>query len=247
MSIELKDVHKSLGGRPVLKGVDLVAPSDSITFIIGPSGAGKSVTARHAAGLLRPDSGRVLVFGERVDTMAEPALAQLRRQCAFVLQGAALLDGLDLLENVALGARAAGAARRQALSAATDLLARVGLTDVGRHMPSEVGPGVLMRTAIARALALTPKMIIYDEPTSGLDPAAARRLDALILAMRREGLGALIISHDLTSIMTIADTIHLLHDGRIYLSGPPRTFRESTDPVVRQFMDGKPEGPLPDW
>ena len=90
-------------------------------------------------------------------------------------------------------------------------------------------------------------MIIYDEPTSGLDPGAARLLDDLIVQMRADGIGALVISHDLVSIMTIADRIHLLHEGRIYLSGSPRTFRESADPVVRQFIDGKPDGPLPVW
>jgi phospholipid/cholesterol/gamma-HCH transport system ATP-binding protein len=231
----------------VLAGVSFSAPSDCITFIIGPSGAGKSVTARHAAGLLRPDSGEVFVFGQRVDTMTEEALARLRRQCAFVLQGAALLDGLDLMENVALGARAGGHPRRAALTAALELLAHVGLADAAQRMPSEVGPGVLMRGAVARALALGPRMIIYDEPTSGLDPAAARQMDALIVRMRGEGIGALVISHDLTSIMTIADTIHLLHDGRVYLSGSPSAFRESGDPVVRQFIDGRPDGPLPEW
>lgn len=247
MSIEFRDLHKSLGGRPILKGVTLEAPSREITFIIGPSGAGKSVTARHAAGLLRPDTGEIRVFGERVDHLSEQELVRVRRDCAFVLQGAALLDGRDLQENVALGGRARGLSRREAMDLALQLLARVGLSDVARRAPSGVGPGILMRAAVARALALNPKMIIYDEPTSGLDPAAARQLDDLILQMRADGIGALVISHDLVSIMTIADRIHLLHEGRIYLSGPPATFRESPDPVVRQFIDGKADGPLPVW
>jgi phospholipid/cholesterol/gamma-HCH transport system ATP-binding protein len=247
MSIEFRDLHKSLGGRPILRGVSLHARSNEITFIIGPSGAGKSVTARHAAGLLRPDSGEVVVFGERVHELAETELVALRRRCAFVLQGAALLDGLDLEENVALGARAAGAPRKAALVRARELLAHVGLAGSAGRLPSEVGPGILMRAAVARALALEPQMIIYDEPTSGLDPAAARQIDGLVVRMKREGIGALVISHDLTSIMTIADHIHLLHEGRIYLGGPPSVFQQSADPVVRQFIDGRPEGPLPDW
>jgi phospholipid/cholesterol/gamma-HCH transport system ATP-binding protein len=171
----------------------------------------------------------------------------VRKTSAFVLQGAALLDGFDLRENVALGGRARGLGRKDAFLLADRLLAEVGLTELARRPPSECGPGVLMRAAVARALALEPRMIIYDEPTSGLDPAAARQLDGLMLAMKARGIGALVISHDLVSIMTIADQIHLLHDGRIYLAGPPATFRDSPDPIVRQFIDGLADGPLPEW
>jgi phospholipid/cholesterol/gamma-HCH transport system ATP-binding protein len=245
--IELVDLHKRLGGRDVLRGVTLTAPADRVTYVIGPSGAGKSVAARHAAGLMRPDRGEVRVFGERVDTMGERDLAALRRKCAFVLQGAALLDGLDLLENVALGGRGRGLSRPEALALAGTMLAEVGLSDRARAMPSACGPGVLMRAAVARALCLAPSMIIYDEPTSGLDPAAARQLDQLVLTMRARGIGALVISHDLPSIMGVADTVHLLHEGTIRLAGPPRAFVESADPVVRQFIDGKADGPLPQW
>lgn len=245
--IELRGVRKSFGNRPILMGVDLVAPSDDITYLIGPSGAGKSVAARHAAGILRPDDGEILVFGERVDLLPEIELARIRRTCAFVLQGAALLDGLDLRENVALGGRAKELPRRDSLRLADELLERVGLSHLALRHPSEVGPGILMRAAVARALALSPRMIIYDEPTSGLDPGAARQLDALILDMKKDGIGALVISHDLPSILNVPDSVHLLHDGRIHLSGPPSVFRESNDPVVRQFIDGKAEGPLPDW
>jgi len=247
LSIELRAVHKALGGRPVLRGVDLVAPAGEITFVVGPSGAGKSVAARHAAGLLRPDSGEVLVFGEPVDALPERELARVRRDCAFVMQGAALPDGLDLRENVALGARARGLPRREALARADALLERLGLAEAARRMPSETGPGVRMRAAVARALALSPRMIVYDEPTSGLDPAAARALDALVLELRREGIGALVISHDPVSIRTVPDTVHLLHEGRIHLSGTPAALQASADPVVRQFLGGLADGPLPEW
>lgn len=247
MGIRFVDLHKSLGGRSILRGVSLEAPEKEISFIIGPSGAGKSVTARHAAGLLEPDSGEVRVFGQRMEDLSGDALSAMRRRCAFVLQGAALLDGLDLRENVALGGRAKGLARSKALVLADELLDRVGLADSRKLAPSECGPGILMRAAVARALALSPEMIIYDEPTSGLDPGAARQLDALIVSMKAQGIGALVISHDLPSIHGIADRIHLLYDGRIHLSGSPETFRESRDPVVRQFMDGVADGPLPDW
>ena len=231
----------------MLRGVDLVAPAGAITFLIGPSGAGKSVAARHAAGLMRPDSGEVRVFGQRLDALDEAALARTRRQAAFVLQGAALLDGLDLTENVALCGRARGLSRQEALALARRLLEEVGLGEAGALETSACGPGVLLRAAVARALALEPRMIIYDEPTSGLDPAAARQLDRLIVQMKARGLGALVISHDLASITAIADRIHLLHEGRIYLSGSSAELRDSRDPVVRQFIDGLADGPLPEW
>lgn len=247
MSIEFRELQKTLGNRPILRGVNLVAPTRDVTFIIGPSGAGKSVTARHAAGLLRPDAGEVWVLGERIDGLPERELERVRRRCAFVLQGAALLDGFDLQENVALGARARGVSRRQAMQLASGLLERVGLANARRLLPNEVGPGILMRAAVARALALEPQMIIYDEPTSGLDPGAARQLDALIVDMKAQGIGALVISHDLPAITGIADRIHLLHEGRIWLAGSPKEFLESADPVVRQFIDGLADGPLPEW
>jgi phospholipid/cholesterol/gamma-HCH transport system ATP-binding protein len=247
VGIVFRNLCKKLGGRDILRGVDLEAPDGEITFVIGPSGAGKSVTARHAAGLLRPDAGEVWLDGERIDQLPEEAMMRVRRRCGFVLQGAALLDDLSLAENVALGARTKGLSRTDALERARRLLADVGLAGQDAAMPAQCGPGVLMRAAVARALALEPKMLIYDEPTSGLDPAAARRIDALIVEMKARGLGALVISHDLQSILTIADTVHLLHDGRIHLSGPPQRFRDSDDPVVRQFIDGRANGPLPEW
>lgn len=247
MGIEFVDLHKSFGDRSILRGVSLSASASEISFIIGPSGAGKSVTAKHAAGLLAPDSGEVRVFGERIEALSGEALQAMRRRCAFVLQGAALLDGLNLRENVALGGRAKGLNRGKALALADELLGSVGLDDSLTLAPSECGPGILMRAAVARALALSPEMIIYDEPTSGLDPGAARQLDALIVRMKAEGIGALVISHDLPSIRGIADQIHLLYDGRIHLSGTPAEFQDSRDLVVRQFMDGEADGPLPDW
>lgn len=247
VSIRFDDLHKSFGTHAVLRGVSLEAKANDISFIIGPSGAGKSVTARHAAGLMEPDSGDVVVFGERLRALDARGREALRRRCAFVLQGAALLDGLSLQENVALGGRAKGLGRSEALAQARAMLERVGLDDERKLLPTECGPGVLMRAAIARALALSPEMIIYDEPTSGLDPGAARQVDALISEVKEEGIGALVISHDLTSICGIADHIHLLYEGRVYLSGSAASFRASADPVVRQFMDGLPDGPMPEW
>lgn len=245
--IELRGVEKSLGGRQILAGLDLVAPSSEITYLIGPSGAGKSVVARHASGIIHPDRGSVHVFGERIDALSEEQLRRLRQRCVFVLQGAALLDERNLLENVSLGAVGKGLSRKAARKRAWELLERLELSELAESYPAELSPAVLMQGAVARALALEPEMIIYDEPTSGLEPGAARLLDGLLMSMRDEGIGALVISHDVPSILKVPDTIHLLHAGRIHLKGPPELFRVHPDPVVRQFVEGKAEGPLPQW
>ena len=159
------------------------------------------------------------MLGRRIDDLPEPALVAIRRQVPFVLEGSALLDGVDLLHNVMLGARSAGASPREARSRAAALLERVGLADAAGRVPAQVGPGVLMRATVARALALSPRMIVYDGPKSGLEPAAARRFDVLLLELRAQGVGALAISHDLPLIPHVRDEAHLLHEGRIHLAG----------------------------
>ncbi len=231
----------------MLRGVSLEASADAITFVIGPSGAGKSVLSRHAAGLLAPDAGRVRLFGRDLAMATPDLLAALRRRCPFVPQGAALLDGLSLLENVMLGARARGLDRSAARDRARVLLGEVGLPAEADRDPASCGAGVLMRAAIARALALEPEMVLFDEPTSGLEPHAARQVDALLRALRGRGVGALVISHDLESILGVADVVHLLFDGGIRFSGSPEALRASDDPVVRQFVEGRADGPLPAW
>jgi phospholipid/cholesterol/gamma-HCH transport system ATP-binding protein len=245
--IAFEAVEKSLGGRQVLRGVTLTARPRAVTFIVGPSGAGKSVLARHAAGFLRPDAGCVRLFGRDLAGVDGSELPALRRRCTFVPQGAALVDGLSLLENVALGSRAAGMRRAQARERAAELLAEVGLASEAAVDPAHCGAGVLMRAAVARALALGPEMVIFDEPTSGLEPAAARAFDRLLASLPGRGVGALVISHDPVSFLGVADELHLLLDGRIRLSGPPERFRGAEEPDVRQFVDGRAEGPLPAW
>jgi phospholipid/cholesterol/gamma-HCH transport system ATP-binding protein len=246
--IELRDVHKSLGGNEVLRGVSLRAPTARRTFVIGASGAGKSVLARHAAGLLRPDAGEVHVLGRRIDALPERALQrEVRRRVPFVLQGAALLDGLSLGENVELALRAEGGPARARRGRARELLDRVGLADQASLAAHEAGPGVAMRCAIARALALSPAQVIYDEPTSGLDPSAARQVDALLLELSRAGVGALVISHDPLSIFGAAESVVYLSAGRVAFEGSPAELRSCPDPAVQQFVQGRADGPIPDW
>jgi phospholipid/cholesterol/gamma-HCH transport system ATP-binding protein len=245
--ISFDRVEKTFAGRAVLRGVTLSARSGVVTFVVGPSGAGKSVLARHAAGFLRPDGGSVSLFGRDLAGASPAELSAMRRRCTFVPQGAALVDGLTLAENVALGARAAGLPPSEARARAARLLDELGLTDLASRDPSSCGGGVLMRAAVARALALAPDMVVFDEPTSGLEPSAARAFDRLLSSLPARGVGALVISHDPVSFLGVADELHLLLDGRIRLSGPPSAFRACHDPAVRQFVEGRAEGPLEAW
>jgi phospholipid/cholesterol/gamma-HCH transport system ATP-binding protein len=237
--IRLVDVHKSFTGRPVLAGVGLEAPAGRVTFVVGRSGAGKSVLSRCCVGLLRVDAGEVWVGGSRVDHWPEHALTALRRRVPYVVQGPGLLDWLDLLENVALPlVRALGLPRAEALKRAERELEQVGLAELRHRSPPELGPGDCKRAAIARALALEPQAILYDEPTTGLDAAAARRVDGLIRQSASRGAAALVVSHDLDSIRTLADQVAVLDAGRIGWSGAVADFFAAADehPAVRRFF-----------
>ncbi len=245
MSIEFIDVVKRFGTHTVLDGVTLSVPTGEVHFVVGPSGTGKSVLMKHAIGLLKPDSGEVHVDGMRVDTMDEPALFAVRRRLGYVFQHPTLLDALTLQENVAMPlVRREGRPRREAKAIAARWLQRVGVAEADAW-PADVGDGVKKRAAIARALALEPRYVIYDEPTTGLDPINARRIDRLIRRLADEtGVTAIVVSHDLQSIFGIADRVAFLYRGRIHSVLSAEAFRESSDPLLRQFATGAPEGPL---
>lgn len=235
--IRLVQIRKRLSGRDVLAGVDLEVPASGVTFVVGPSGAGKSVLARCTVGLMRIDAGEVHVDGERVDLWPERRLSLLRRRCPYVAQGSGLLDWMTLRENVELPLRkclrlSPAEARDRTLEA----LRRVGAEALADRYPREVGPGVHKRAAIARAVGLDPRAILYDEPTTGVDPATARRLDALVRSLADRGTAALVVSHDLESIRRISDRVALLWEGRIAFNGPPAAFFAGRDGPRAAFL-----------
>jgi len=243
--ISFLDLKKSFGGKPVLRGVDLQVERGEVLFIIGTSGVGKSVTIKHLVGLMRPDDGEIWLDGKRVDTLDERALYDVRKKCAMVFQHATLFDSMTLLENVALPLRkhkrlSERAAEKEALAR----LAEVHLSDQARALPAELGDGVRKRAAIARALTLDPEYVLFDEPTTGLDPVSARRIDKLIRELAARGVTSIVVSHDLTSMFSIADRIALLYHGRVHVVGTPAELRASADPVVQQFVAGRSEGPM---
>ena len=244
--IEFRNIVKRFGDKLVIDDVSFVVPERTVQFVIGMSGTGKSVLMKHLVGLLKPDSGEVLLDGENIAQLSEREFYRVRRRCGMVFQHSTLFDSMTLLDNIAMPIRKSrGVARTQALSEAHEALQLVHLENEGRRFPSELGAGLRKRAAIARALALRPDYLIYDEPTTGLDPVAARRIDALIREMAdTTGVTSLVVSHDLTSIFAIADRVAFLFRGKLHFIGTPAELRASRDGVVQQFIGGRAEGPM---
>lgn len=244
--IEFRSVWKSFGGHEVLRGLTLAVARGEIMFIIGASGVGKSVTIKHLIGLLNVDRGEIWLDGERIDRYSEQQFYAVRRRCAMVFQHATLFDSMSVVDNVALPLRKhrglkPSAARTEALT----FLAKVHMADFAEHFPATLSDGMRKRVAIARALTMQPEYMLFDEPTTGLDPVSARRVDALIRQLARElRVTAIVVSHDLTSIMSTADRVAMLYQGRVHALGSPDELRRSADPVVQQFILGKSEGPM---
>jgi phospholipid/cholesterol/gamma-HCH transport system ATP-binding protein len=244
--IEMRAVHKSFGGKPVLAGLDLSVARGEVLFVVGTSGVGKSVTIKHLVGLLRVDAGEIWLDGVRIDHLPERAYRDIRRRVAMVFQSATLFDAMTLAENVALPLRKhRGLGAADALADARRRLAEVHLDDLGDRFPAEVSDGVRKRAAIARALTLEPQVVLFDEPTTGLDPQSARRIDRLIRELAdNRGVTAMVVSHDLASIFSTADRIALIYQGRVRACGTPAEIRASADPVVVQFIHGHATGPM---
>src|SRR5690242_6437544 len=209
--------------------------------VIGYSGTGKSVAIKHIVGLLEPDQGTVFVDGKEVPRLARRDLYELRSHIGYVFQFAALFDSFNIGENVAMGLRKQGL-----LSAAEindrvhEALELVELPNVAERFPAELSGGMRKRVGIARAIALRPKYMLYDEPTTGLDPVTAAAIDELMVRMREKlGVTSVVITHDMRSAYTVGTRIAMLYEGRVRQVGTVDEIRRSTDPVVRQFIEGK--------
>jgi len=209
--------------------------------LMGASGTGKSVALKHIVGLLEPDSGRVLVDGEVVHELDYEALMTLRARIGYVFQFAALFDSLSVGENLALGLRRQGLDEGTVRGRVGESLDLVELPGIEDRRPAELSGGMRKRVGIARAIALRPRYILYDEPTTGLDPVTTTAMDDLMIRVRRElGATSVVVTHDLRSAFAIADRIAFLHDGSIRQAGRAAEIRESTDPLVRGFLEGRP-------
>jgi phospholipid/cholesterol/gamma-HCH transport system ATP-binding protein len=241
--IKVEGLTKSFGTQRVLRGVDLEVPDGSITIIIGRSGGGKSVFLRHLLGLVRPDAGRVLIDDVDVTALRGRALDRVRERYGVVFQGGALFDSLTCAGNVAFPLREkTRLSRGDIAERVATSLTRVGLGDVGTKYPAEVSGGMRKRVAIARALVTEPTIVFFDEPTTGLDPILVNTIHGLIRDLhRRLHFTAVMVSHEIPEIFDLADSVAMLHEGRIVEVGPPAAVRTSSNPIVQQFIHGEPE------
>ncbi len=243
MSIQLNDVHRTFGQNHVLQGLDLEVLDGETLCIIGFSGAGKSLILKHMVGLIRPDSGDVLVDGQDVSDLDVGELNELRRDIGYVFQFAALFDSMNIAENVAMGLRRMPDMYDDEIMArVSECLALVDLEGTEDRYPSELSGGMVKRAGLARAIATRPTYLLYDEPTTGLDPVTVTVIDRLIVRMKEElGVTGVVITHDIASAYRISDRIVMLHEGRIRTSGTIDEIKESRDPLLRSFLEGRPE------
>jgi len=240
--IEFRDLRKAFNGRVVLDGFTLDVMDGETMVVIGFSGAGKSVALKHVVGLLHPDAGDVIVDGRPVSELDRPALTALRHDIGYVFQFAALFDSMTVAENVALGLVRRGLGEEVIAERVAEALALVDLTGTDAKLPAELSGGMRKRVGIARAIALKPRYILYDEPTTGLDPVTSAVMDRLMVRTREHlGVTGVVVTHDMRSAYTVGDRIAMLYEGRVRAVGTVDQIRHSNDPVVRQFIEGRPE------
>jgi phospholipid/cholesterol/gamma-HCH transport system ATP-binding protein len=245
--IEIKDVHKNFEGIQVLTGVDLTIQKGETMVIIGRSGCGKSVLLKHIIGLLKPDRGEILVDGEDVTTYNDGQLNKLRQKFGMLFQASALFDSMTVDENVGLGLREhtkiPEAEIKEKVKATLKL---VGLFGIEEKKPAELSGGMKKRVGLARAIAMDPKYVLYDEPTTGIDPIMADVINELIIDLRNTlSITSIAVTHDMVSAYKIADRIAMLYDGKIIFIGTPEETKNTDHPVVRQFIEGSAQGPIP--
>jgi phospholipid/cholesterol/gamma-HCH transport system ATP-binding protein len=243
VSIELHGVAKSFGTRVILEDVSFRVVEGETVAVIGFSGSGKSVMLKTIVRLLEPDAGGAVVDGEDVMSMTRPELYQLRRKVGYVFQFAALFDSMTVAENVAMGLRrVAGMDEAEIEERVAESLALVELDGMGGRLPGQLSGGQRKRAGLARAIAFRPKYLLYDEPTTGLDPVTTAVIDRLIRKMKGElGVTSIVVTHDMGSAYRVADRIGLLHEGRIRFMGTPAEIQACRDPIVRGFVEGRPE------
>ena len=238
--IEVRNLRKDFNGHAVLEAISFRIETGESVAIVGRSGGGKSVLLKHLIGLLKPDVGEVLIDGENIVPMNERQLLHVRLKFGMVFQGAALFDSMTVAENVAFGLRRcehlteAQIARRVA-----EALEVVDLPGTENKNPAELSGGMRKRVGLARAIIYEPQIVLYDEPTTGLDPIVSDSIDRLMMRVRdRLKVTTVVVTHDMRTARRVGQRVLMLHDRKIYATGPAETFFGSQDPVVRQFIDG---------
>jgi phospholipid/cholesterol/gamma-HCH transport system ATP-binding protein len=237
--IELKGLYKKFGDNEVLKGVDLTIPQGETLVIVGKSGCGKSVMLKLIVGLLKPDSGTVVIDGKLVNTMNQKELYEMRKDFGYLFQSGAIFDSLTVEENVALPlvesdtVYSAGEIKNRV----EEKLELVGLPGIGHLKPSELSGGMRKRVGLARAMITNPSYILYDEPTTGLDPIMSDSIDSLIFDVKAKVKAtAIVVTHDMFSVKNVADKVAMMHEGKIYFTGTPEELMSSKDAVIYEFV-----------
>jgi phospholipid/cholesterol/gamma-HCH transport system ATP-binding protein len=242
----IRTLVKRYGSRAVLNGVTFTAEAKKITTILGTSGSGKSTLLKTMIGAIKPDDGEVLFNGTDITKLSGHALDGYRRRIGMLFQQGALINTLTVFENIALPMREHTTLDENIIRIMVKMkLEMVGLRDFEDLMPSQLSAGMHKRIALARAIALDPEIVFFDEPTSGLDPIVASVITKLIADLNRVmGITCIIVTHEVEEALRTADRIIILYQGKVLTEGPPQEIRTSTDPLVRQFITGSPDGPI---
>ncbi|OGW26243.1 MAG: ABC transporter ATP-binding protein [Nitrospinae bacterium RIFCSPLOWO2_12_FULL_47_7] len=244
--IKIQNLRRTFGKQQVLKGLSLEIQPGKITTIVGQSGCGKSVLLKHIIGLLKPESGELLVDGVDISKLTGSRLNEIRKKFGILFQSAALLDSMDVFENVAFPLREKTKLKKKEIDERVNQeLKNVGIVGMNSKYPAELSGGMKKRVGLARALIMQPEIVLFDEPTTGLDPIMKKAIHKLIYdTQRRVGFAAVVVSHDIPDVFEISDHVAMMYNGSIIEQGTSEVFQASTDPVVDQFLKGKIEGPL---
>jgi phospholipid/cholesterol/gamma-HCH transport system ATP-binding protein len=245
--VDAHDVHYSIGGRAIFSGLTLKARRGRITAVMGPSGTGKTTLLRLITAQALPDGGRLLVWGRDVSELRSREVFAMRRRMGMLFQNGALLTDLDVFENVAFPLREHTRLTEPLIrDIVLTKLNAVGLRGAAYLMPAELSGGMARRVALARAIVMDPELLIYDEPFVGLDPIALGVILRLIQKMNEAlGLTSIVVSHDVQELANIADDSYLISEGRVVAAGTPKELASGGSPIVKQFMSGSPDGPVP--
>jgi phospholipid/cholesterol/gamma-HCH transport system ATP-binding protein len=238
--ITIENLHKSFSGIEVLKGASLEVGDGEVVALIGPSGDGKSVFLKHVAGLLRPDSGRILFNGRDIGRLPRRERVEWRGHLGFLFQNGALFDSMTVYDNVAFPLREkTRMAEKEIGQRVQDALLHVGIEAAWQKYPAQLSGGMAKRAALARAMVLSPDIMLFDEPTTGLDPLIVHSIhDLLVATHRRLGFSGIVVSHEIPGVFEIVQKVALLHEGVIRFVGTPQEVLATDDPVVRGFIEG---------
>jgi len=238
--IEVRDLKKSFGAQKVLDGVNFRIEQGDSVVIIGRSGCGKSVLLKHLIGLIRPDSGEVIIDDEHLNTLDERRLLEVRRKFGMLFQSAALFDSLNVAENISFVLRRERSlSEKEIAERVEEVLEMVELPGTQKKKPSELSGGMRKRVGLARAIIYKPEILLYDEPTTGLDPVVSDSIDQLIIRVREQlKITTVVVTHDTRSMRRVGQRVLMMVSGKIYAAGPPEEIFSSQDPVVHRFVNG---------